>query len=320
MEYLEQTLKIKVRYCDWDKAGKLPYMITDRFNFQLAWLNDYEVLFVFAKDEPDQLAVLKKQMKQIRRIADLPIVLVLEKIDARRRKQLIDAGIAFVVPKQQIYLPFLGIVLQDRYTKEYTADERLMPSSELLLLYYINNRCMPLYMNEATKALGFSSMTISRAIRQLEATHLIRTYKDGVNKVITSELKGKMLFDTARTKLSSPVRKTVYIDLKDKSNWWSIARLAGYSALSEYSLLSPTQVECFAVSKMPLCANGASKILLDSDKQLRLEIWNYDPLVLSNNKIVGLLPLVLSLQDDTDARVQQALDEALEQYWEKYNG
>ena len=79
-------------------------------------------------------------------------------------------------------------------------------------------------------------------------------------------------------------------------------------------------MECFAVSKMPLCANGASKILLDSDKQLRLEIWNYDPLVLSNNKIVGLLPLVLSLQDDTDARVQQALDEALEQYWEKYNG
>ena len=96
--------------------------------------------------------------------------------------------------------------------------------------------------------------------------------------------------------------------------------MAGYSALSEYSLLSPPQVKCFAAKKIPAWATGASPTLLDSDEQLRLEVWNYDPLPLVNNKKVGLLPLVLSLQADPNERVQQALDEALKQYWEKYDG
>lgn len=317
MEYLEQTLKIKVRYRNWDKAGKLPYMIIDRFDFRLAWLDDFKVLFVYSKGEPDQLSTLKKQIGHIKKVAGIPVVLILDRIDARRKQQLIDAGTPFVVPNQQIYLPFLGIVLQERYIKEYTADKGLMPSSELLLLYYIKNGCKTMYMNDATKALGFSAMTISRAIRQLEALQLIKSYKEGVNKVITSELKGKALFDTARTKLSSPVRKTVYIDLSDKADGLP---MAGYYALSEYSLLNPPQVKYFAAKNIPVWATGTSPTLLDSDEQIGLEVWNYDPLLLANNKKVCLLPLVLSLQDDPDERVQQAIDEALEQYWEEYDG
>ena len=317
MDYLEQALKIKVRYSDWGQTGKLPYMITDRYNFRLAWLDDYEVLFTYVKGEMEQLAALKKHLAQIQKVAGLPLVLILDRIDARRKQQLINAGISFVVPKQQIYLPVLGAVLQERYTKEYSANDTLMPSSELLLLYYITNRCKPLYMHDATCRLGFSAMTISRAIRQLEAAGLILTYKEGVNKIITSELRGKELFEKAQALLSSPVRKAVYVDINDKAD---DLLLSGYSALSKYSLLNPPQVRCFAAARIPAWAGGISDSLLDSENQLRFEVWIYDPQILAIDNKVGLLPLALSLQDDPDDRVQMALTEALEEYWEEYDG
>ena len=317
MEYLEKALRINVRYDDWSDARKLPYLITDRYTFHLAWLDDYKVLFIYVNGEPDQLASLKKHLVQIHRITDLPLVLILNQIDARRRQQLINASIPFIVPDQQIYLPFLGAVLQERYTKKYSDKDALMPSSELLLLYYINNGCKPLYMNDATRDLGFSAMTISRASRQLEAKELIRTHKEGVNKVVTSELQGKSLFEKAQAMLTSPVRKTVYIDIDAKSD---DLPLSGYSALSEYGLLNPPQVECYAASKIPEWANGIGADLLDSDEQICLEIWNYDPKVLSKDKKVCLLPLIISLKNDPDERVQQAIEDALEQYWEEYDG
>ena len=59
MNYLEKTLDIKIKYGTWDGTTSLPYMITDRYDFRLAWINDYKTLFVYAKDELDQLAALK---------------------------------------------------------------------------------------------------------------------------------------------------------------------------------------------------------------------------------------------------------------------
>jgi hypothetical protein len=39
-----------------------------------------------------------------------------------------------------------------------------------------------------------------------------------------------------------------------------------------------------------------------------LEVWKYDPFLLSNNDHVDDLSLMLSLRDDTDERVQKELD------------
>ena len=317
MEYLEKTLHIKTRYQNWADAGKLPYMITDRYNFQIAWLDNYKVIFACVKGEMEQIAALKKQILHIRNISHLPLVLVLNEVDARRRQQLIDAGIPFIVPDKQIYLPFLGTVLQERYSRSYDAQDGLMPSSQLLLLYFIDKKCQPLYMNEVTRVLGFSAMTVSRAARQLESLELIYTYKDGVNKVIASDFTGRELFDHARVSLSSPVKKAIYIDYNDKVK---SLPYAGYSALSEYSMLSSPQVKCYAAARLPEWASGVSAKLLDSEHQTRIELWNYDPLTLADNDNVGLLPLALSLMDDRDERVQQSLEEALNEYWEEYNG
>ena len=84
--------------------------------------------------------------------------------------------------------------------------------------------------------------------------------------------------------------------------------------------MNPPQVKCFAAGQIPKWASGISEELLDSDEQFRLEVWYYDPKVLSSEKAVSLLTLALALQDDLDERVQQELDDALNRYWEEYDG
>jgi arginine repressor len=65
-------------------------------------------------------------------------------------------------------------------------------------------------VSEATKRLPFSAMTISRAIRQLEAVNLFEVSKDGVYKVEECKIQRIELFQKLKKYLSSPVRTTGY--------------------------------------------------------------------------------------------------------------
>ena len=85
-------------------------------------------------------------------------------------------------------------------------------------------------------------------------------------------------------------------------------------------MLNPPGLKCYAAHRLPEWATGVSDSLLDSDHQLQLELWSYDPQILARKKLVGILPLVLSLKDSPDERVQIELDEVLEEYWEVNDG
>ena len=57
--------------------------------------------------------------------------------------------------------------------------------------------------------------------------------------------------------------------------------------------------------------------LLDSENQMAVEMWRYNPHLLSKEDKVDELSLALSLRDDADERVEAAVDEMLEKLWGK---
>ena len=63
-----------------------------------------------------------------------------------------------------------------------------------------------------------------------------------------------------------------------------------------------------------------TKDLQDSDSQVAVEMWRYDPQKLSNTKMVDKLSLALSLREDTDERVEEAVEEMLNTLWRKIDG
>jgi len=264
------------------------------------------------RGELDTLTAIKKHISRVRETEPLPVVLDIEGITARRRKSLIEARIPFAAPSCQIYLPFLGIALNERYTSIKAVNETLMPSSQLLLFHYLYQTEPELRAGETADGFGISAMQVSRAIRQLKALGLVLARKDGVRTVISSNERRRDLFDKARPYLLNPIRKRIYVEYERLP---AGLPLSGYSALSELTMLGGAQTETFAFFGRNSELSGTD-VLVDDTKQAEVEIWRYDPALLSKLPgVVDALSLAVSLSHDDDPRVEESVDELLLDVW-----
>lgn len=312
MEFLENALNLKVTYNVWNHGKDLPFYLSDRYTYSAVNLSGIDVIFLYPKFELEPISSIKKHIEKIKSYDHIPVVLILEKMTARERKYLIDANISFVVKGKQIYLPFLGVLLQERYSMEMVKNEKLLPSTQMLLLYFLLYKENELFCSDAINALGFTPMSISRATKQLEDLDLINTKKEGVKKIIYTTQSKKVVYEKALLYLGNPVKKSYYISKKDLSENWCFA---GYTALSKYTMINPTKVVCYATSKVGNLDKLGTKSLLDADTQVQVQIWKYDPIPLSSNGIVDTLSLVLSLSNNNDERTLQAIDTILDKQW-----
>jgi len=127
----------------------------------------------------------------------------------------------------------------------------------------------------------------------------------------------EVLFQKAEETLLNPVKRTVYVP---KEYIGADMLVSGYSALAEYSMLSAPAVECYATDKISQWKNVMTNRLQDSKTQVAVEMWRYDPRILATGHSVDALSLALTLKDDTDERVEQAVEELLSEVWRKIDG
>jgi DNA-binding MarR family transcriptional regulator len=310
-------LGIELNSKPWDGADKLPFFLIDRYDFKKAALDGVPCLFMTPKGEPDTLPAIKKHIANVRKTEPLPIVLELDGITARRRKSLIEARIPFVAPQCQIYLPFLGVALNERYTSVKAPGETLMPSSQLLLFHYLYQDEPELRTGGAADMFGLSAMQISRAIKQLTALGLVTAHKDGVRMLISSAESRRVLFEKAKPHLLNPVRKRMYAERGELPDGLP---LAGYSALSELTMLGGPAITTFAFFGKAGDIAGTDA-LVDNAVQAEVEMWRYDPALLSKRPgVVDALSLFVSLPPDDDPRVEQAIEELLLDIWGDNDG
>jgi len=312
MSYVSDTLGVEMNTEPWDGADKLPYYITDRYEFKKAVIDGVLCLLMKPVEELGTLPVIKKHILRVHEAERLPIVLDLDLMTARRRKSLIESRIPFVVPSCHIYLPFLGIALSERYSSAKTVSDILMPSSQLLLFHYLYQSEPELRAGETAEVFGISAMQVSRAIRQLTALELVKARKEGVRTIISSNERRRDLFERARPCFLNPVRKRLYVEYGDFPKSLPIS---GYSALSELTMLSGSSLNTYAFFGKADELKGTDT-LVDNTEQAEIEIWRYDPVLLSKYPgVVDALSLIISLSSDDDPRVKESIEELLLKVW-----
>lgn len=304
---LKSVFGLSVKYETWNRQDSLPLYITGNYNFHSAIIGNQRCLMLAPIEKLASTPALKKQISKIRKVDDVPIVFELSSISDYRRRSLIENNISFITEKQA-FLPFVGAMLMDEKEKRKPV-EKFMFSTQLLLLYYLYNQSERLYLSEAGKALPFSAMTMSRAVRQLEDSLLFHSAKDGVKKFIESVYNPSELFEKAKGYLSSPIRLAGYID---KTLIMDDMVFSGETALSEETMLNPGRVAVYAAEEKNFDKTQLTDELIDPDRQVRLELWAYNPRQFSNGNNVDDLSLVLSLKDTDDERIEEALDELTE--------
>ena len=93
MEYLEKMLGVSVKYHRWKGELELPYYITERYEMRLVELDEMKCIFLWPKDKLSQIVSLKKQLRRIQMEEALPVVFIMDMIDAYRRTAFLKKNI-----------------------------------------------------------------------------------------------------------------------------------------------------------------------------------------------------------------------------------
>ena len=310
---LSDMLGVNIKSETWNGALRLPYMLTESYGFRKVTLDDAVCIFAEPLGEIPPVQTILRNIERIREVEALPVVLKLNSLSGERRKALIESRIPFVAA-EQFYLPFMGISLSERLYTEPRPREKFMPSTQLLLFEYLYQKKDTMYASGLDKRLGISAMQVTRAVRQLQNLNLVEVFKDGVQVVMRGKLNHRALFEYAAPYLLDPVRDIVYAFHDGLA---SSLPLAGLNALSEWSMLSPPTVTTLAHYNKADKIVGANS-LIDREKQVRVEIWKYSPSVLSDSpNIADPLSVIVSLRDEKDERVAQAIAEVMRKLWEE---
>lgn len=304
---IKDVFGISVKYEMWNHQDDLPVYISGSYDFRTAYIADRRCIILTPTEELVTLPALKKQIVKIQQIDNVPVVLELATVSNYRRKSLIENNIPFVTEKQ-IFLPFIGTMLTEEKELPKLVG-KFVYSTQQLFLFYLYSKKKQLYISEARKVLPFTAMTLSRAVRQLETTGLFFAVKDGVNKIIESKYNRMELLEKAKVYLSTPVRKVGYIE---RTQVTGNMVFAGETALAEKTMLNPSRVVTYAISEKDYDKTLLNKELIDPDKQVRLELWAYDPRQFSDDSNADDLSVALSFLDTADERIEEAVEELQE--------
>lgn len=310
MNVLTDIFGMQVQYETWNKKNALPMYIAGSYDFAVAILNGCRCIMLSSTEEIVTLPALKKQIKKIQEIENIPVVIKLPTISSYRRKKMIESGVPFITGKQA-FLPFMGTFLTQE-NEETVEVTKLMFSAQQLALMYLYNNSKKLYVSDATKKLPFTAMTMSRAVKQLEATGLFHATKDGVNKVIESDYCEVELYEKIKEYMTSPVRKIGYLNKDDIT---TDMILAGDGVLAEATMLNPNRVKTYAVYAKFFAKENLVNELIDPDEQVRVELWEYDPKQFSVDNMADRLSVALSFIGNEDERVEEAIEELVEGVW-----
>ncbi len=316
--YVTSTLHAPLTLRPWPRAEQLPPYLRAAYRFFEGDLRGAAVLWLLAEDEDLTPKTVRKHLDATVRMWSDPVVFVFRRLPSYDRQRLIQQGVDFVVPGTQLYLPDFGIDFRSRAGQARRLhDAVLRPSAQMLLLHLLESgEDGPWTAAGLAPLLGYSKMTMARAVGQLEDAGLIEVERTGrANEFRLAETR-REVWAAAQDRLQSPVTRRETLSVP----WNRNAPLAGLSALARLTMLAEPAIPVRAAGpaeakdlraaepEPTTCWQPATR---EANEQ-QIEVWSYDPRTLSGGPVVDRLSLYLSLRDDPDERVQQALEELLE--------
>jgi len=318
--YLHETLGIAPKVRAWPGAGKLPYFLQDAFEVRELKLLDRLILLAIDRQPSKRgLATVRSQVDKLRQLAGMPVVYVTGALASYERKRLIEQNVPFMVPGNQLYLPDLGIDLREYFRQRpAAADTALSPATQAMLIVVLLRKPWRAEWQpaEVVTDLGYTAMTLSRAVKEITAAGIATMRTEGRARWLHMERTAAETWERAKPLLRSPIRRRFWA--QPILNWKPPhVRLAGLSALARYSMLAEPQWPIYAIgpSQWKTATQAGIETLPEQmPGACEWELWHYNPALVPNSETVDPLSLTLSLQGNTDERVQLALDELKERF------
>ena len=301
-----------------DKKLPLPIYLSEREVYEARCEGISFIVVEIKDDEQFTISALKNQLVQYIECTGKNVCFNFPSVTKIERNELLKNKIPFLMIPNQVYLPFLGIVLNDIFKKEKKySKQKMMPLTQVLFLFLLYQKeDKPILKTEIANRLGITKMSITRASEQLMEMELLHLEKNGRDNFVSRNGMPREYYERAKPFLINPIQKIVCVDSKTIPNELYVA---GESALSQLSLLNAPKISDYAISKEILNVQNLellSEQWDQNDTMCHLQLWKYNPALFAKDGIVDIVSLICSYGNvnEQDERVQMCIDEAMENY------
>lgn len=311
---LEQYFGCEVKVTKFKNMLALPIFMTMRDIKLVEFYGVNFALIDIIKESELTIAAMKKQKKKYEEAMQCPIAYEVALNNVSMRNALVKNGVPFVDLPGNVFLPFMGIVLQDMYRKQPIKADKMMPATQMVfleLLYMEDEESV--LKSEVAKKLNLTKTSITRATAQLEEMGLIQQVKFGTEISIKRNYSCKEYYEKAEEYLINPVQKVITI-MRYEATFESLS--AGETALSQISELNPPRIEECAIYKGEEVIDQLELVdarYEDQDDCLNVQLWKYNPSYFAREGRVDPVSLVCTFKGNEDERIEMCIEELLEE-------
>ena len=292
----------------------LPVDIFVRYNCLSGSFKDVDFCFLQQKDTSAALspARLRKVANKVYSLLKRPIVFIFDTLPFYQRQRLIEQNVNFVVSGKYANLPNFFVNSLEPDSREKKSG-KLSPVAQYILVYYLLHPHDELdSIANIQKVTPFSYLQISRALIDLEKFNLCSSKTiAGKGKQVSFNPDRKALWNDSLTYLRNPVKQTAFTDSDIKVE--SPIKQSGMNALAYHSDLNPVRQITLALNKKEF--DAISENLTDINPvegKTAIQEWIYPPVPFDNEEFVDPLSLWLSIKDKSNPRVEDALEQLIE--------
>lgn len=317
LDFLKTIFGADIKIDEFNYPDETPFYIRDGYTAQALTLHQNKCVLITPKSSAWRLPTLKKQLLKFQEICAIPCALSLDNMTALQRRNLIENNIPFVSLSQQVYLPFWGSCFTERFKAATPVTEKMSPGTQLVFLYlYYSHNKDSINLTQISKDLRLSKATCTRAVNDLSASGLIEIRAEGTNKWLSLAYERPEFLKKGYSRLRNPVDRYIYV----KHPVSTLAQFrSGMLALSELTMVGANDQDgSLAISKKAAADIPVDLILTEQNFKdfggYLIEVWCYDPSLLSNNGQVDDISLLLSLENNSNERIQMGLDDIREKH------
>lgn len=290
-----------------DIKDKIPFGLAGAYDFYETEIFGERFLLVGIGENEDDLppTVIAKQRDVLQRMTQLTPIFIFNNLAAYIFPRYAKKNLNIIAANRQLFLPSIFLIAGKEKIESTKTDSKIPNLFQPFVLYHLEReRLDGMTTRDIAQKLSVSYATVNRCVRWMKERGFIQL-NGGKEKFISFLYEGKKLWEKALPFLASPIDFIVYtpeFGITDK------ALLSEQNALAEYTMLNggPHRI---AISKEvydEILKDG--NVHWDQFGESGVEVWKYNPRLLTETGTVDRLSLYLLLKDYDDERVQIELE------------
>lgn len=311
---LEDFFGCELKIAKYEKKLPLPIFMAIREIYMVEMYGVNFAIINITKEAELTISAMKKQKIKYEEALQCPIAYELKVNSLSMRNVLVKSEVSFIDLPGNVFLPFMGIVLQDVYRKQFVRVDKMMPATQMVFLYLLYMKDEETVLkSEIANKLNLTKTSITRATAQLKEMDLISEQKSGTEISVKRKYSRRECYDNAKEYLINPIQKIV-TSVKDEKTVELLN--AGETALGLLTELNPPGLEERAVYKGNEIVDQLVSVdarYEEWDKCLKIQLWKYNPSYFAINGCVDPVSLACTFIGTEDERIEMGIEELLEE-------